>query len=83
MRLPGGSPLVREWIILAICLGFGGHMALGVILHARELWSLKDAGLNGLMAGLGFYLVIQLLRALWWAIKGVTKSRPGARKRPA
>lgn len=79
MRLPGGSPLVREWIILAICLGLGGHIALGVILHARDLWSLKDAGFNGLLAGLGLYLVVQLLRSLWWAVKGFTKPRPRAR----
>ncbi len=79
MRFPGGSPVVREWIVLAICLGLGGHIALGVILHGQGLWSLKDAGSNGLLAGLGLYLLIQLLRSLWWAVKGVTRPRPGAR----
>ena len=66
--------MIREWIIFAICLGLGGHVALGVVLHAPELWSLRDAGLNGLLAGLGVYLVIQLFRSLWWLGRGLPKS---------
>ena len=82
VRLPAVSPLIREWILLALCLGLGGHIALGVILHSRDLWSLKDAGLNGLLAGVGLYLIVQLLRSLWWAIRAFTNPRPGNQNRP-
>ncbi len=67
--------MIREWIIFAICLGLGGHIALGVVLHAPELWSLRDAGFNGLLAGLGVYLAVQLFRWLWRAVKGFPKAK--------
>ena len=72
-RQSGGASLAREWIIFAICLGLGGHIALGVILHTPDVWSLREAGLNGLLTGLGVYLVVQLVRSLWWALKGPSK----------
>ena len=65
---------MKEWIIFAICLGLGGHIALGFVLHGPELWSLQEAGVNGLLGGLGVYLLIQLLRSLWWMYKGKLKS---------
>jgi len=58
-------PLIREWIIFALCLGVGGHIALAFILHAPELWPWSRAGLYGLLSGLGFYGVVQLGRGLW------------------
>lgn len=64
-----GRPLVREWIIFAISLGIGGHVALGVILHAPDLWTLREAGLNGLLSGLGIYAAVQAARWGWWMWK--------------
>ncbi len=30
--------MMQEWIIFALCLGVGGHIALGVIMHDPNLW---------------------------------------------
>lgn len=62
--------MVREWIIFAICLGLGGHIALGLILHAPDLWPWQNAGLRGLLIGLTVYVVVQLARSIWWVVKG-------------
>ncbi len=66
--------MVREWIIFAICVGLGGHIALGVVLHAPDLWSLREAALNGLFSGVGVYVLVQLVRSLWWVLKGNVRS---------
>ena len=29
--------MIREWIIFALCLGVGGHIGLGVVMHAPGL----------------------------------------------
>lgn len=57
--------LIREWIIFALCLGVGGHIALGFVLHAPELWPWSRAGFYGLLSGLAVYAVIQVSRWLW------------------
>jgi hypothetical protein len=57
--------MMREWIIFALCLGVGGHVALGVVLHAPELWPWSTAGFYGLLSGLGIYAVVQGGRGLW------------------
>ena len=57
--------LAREWIIFALCLGAGGHLALAFVLHAPELWPWSRAGFYGLMSGLTIYALVQLLRLLW------------------
>lgn len=62
--------MVREWLIFALCLGLGGHIALGIILHAPELWSWRDAGMRGLLIGLSVYAAVQVLRSLWWVLRG-------------
>ncbi|MGH7164261.1 MAG: hypothetical protein ACREIS_01910 [Nitrospiraceae bacterium] len=64
------TTIAREWIIFAICLGFGGHVVLGLILHAPELWPWKDAGVRGLLVGLSVYVSVQLCRSLWWVMTG-------------
>ncbi len=74
--IPVGRPLVREWIIFAISLGIGGHVALGVILHAPDLWTLREAGLNGLLSGLGIYAAIQAARWGWWMLKAPAGADP-------
>lgn len=69
---PDGRPLVREWIIFAISLGLGGHLALGVVLHAPDLWTLREAGRNGLLSGLALYAAVQAARWGWWMWKRQT-----------
>ena len=57
--------LAREWIIFALCLGAGGHLALGFVLHAPDLWPWSRAGLYGLLSGLVIYVLVQVVRFLW------------------
>ena len=69
--------MIREWIIFALCLGLGGHVALGVVLHRPDLWSVSEAGLNGLYVGLGIYVAVQIIRSLWWFRKPGSRSGAG------
>lgn len=57
--------MIREWIIFALCLGIGGHVALGVMLHAPDMWPWSTAGFYGLMSGLAVYALVQTARAIW------------------
>jgi hypothetical protein len=57
--------LIREWIIFALCLGVGGHIALAFILHAPELWPWNRAGLYGLLSGVAFYAMVLVSRWIW------------------
>jgi hypothetical protein len=61
--------LIREWIIFALCLGVGGHIALAFILHAPELWPWSRAGLYGLLSGLAVYVLVQVSRLIWRAVR--------------
>jgi hypothetical protein len=70
---PSRGRLIREWIIFALCLGVGGHLALAVVLHAPERWPWAQAGLYGLLAGIAVYASAQLLRVCWWAFRGRTR----------
>lgn len=67
------SDMVREWIVFALCLGLGGHIALAVVLHAPDRWPWTHAGLYGLVLGVGVYVVVQLTRTLWRAVRGRPK----------
>jgi hypothetical protein len=66
--------MMKEWIIFALCLGVGGHVALGVILHAPDLWPWSTVGLYGLLSGLAVYALVQGTRGLW---RLFTSSRQG------
>jgi len=68
------TKLVREWIVFAVCLGLGGHIVLGVILHAPEKWPWSDAGVHGLLVGLSVYVAVQLVRSVWWLLRGKTRT---------
>lgn len=72
--VPSKSHMIREWIVFALCLGLGGHIALAVVLHAPERWPWSHAGLYGLVLGAGVYGVVQLIRVLWWAVRGRSKT---------
>ena len=65
--------MAREWIIFALCLGLGGHIVLGIILHNPESWPWSEAGLRGLFVGLSVYVVVQLLRSIWWLTRSRTR----------
>lgn len=69
-ELPSKARFAREWIIFALCLGLGGHVALAVVLHAPERWPWSHAGFYGLVLGVGVYGTVQLIRALRWAVTG-------------
>lgn len=75
--------MIREWIIFAICLGLGGHVVLGVVLHAPDVWPWRDAGLYGLLVGLSVYVVAQLARSLWWLFRSRAKGDAEDHGRPA
>ncbi|MEX5216166.1 MAG: hypothetical protein NW703_18630 [Nitrospiraceae bacterium] len=57
--------MAREWIIFALCLGAGGHVALGVILHEPSWWPWSSAGFSGLLIGLAIYVMVQMMRIVW------------------
>lgn len=57
--------MMREWIIFALCLGVGGHIALGMVLHAPGYWPWNTAALYGLLSGLAFYVLVQAGRVIW------------------
>ncbi|ALA56690.1 conserved exported protein of unknown function [Nitrospira moscoviensis] len=66
--------LIREWVIFALCLGIGGHIALAFVLHAPDLWPWSRAGLYGLLSGLAVYVMVQLARWLWHLLKNNSSS---------
>jgi hypothetical protein len=74
----GLTHVMREWIIFALCLGIGGHVALGVILHAPELWPWSTAGFYGLLSGIGIYAVVQGGRGAWSLLRSRRKSDTGS-----
>jgi hypothetical protein len=68
--------MIREWIIFALCLGVGGHIALGMVLHAPGYWPWSTVGFYGLLSGLALYGVVQAGRLLWRLLKHTPKATP-------
>jgi hypothetical protein len=66
--------MMREWIIFALCLGVGGHIALGLVMHAPDRWPWSTAGLYGLLGGLAVYGLVQAGRGVWKLFRHVPKS---------
>lgn len=64
------SKILKEWVILALCLGVGGHVALGIVLHAPHAWPEGRFGLLGILSGISVYVCVQVCRSLWWLIRG-------------
>lgn len=58
--------LIKEWALLALSLGAGGHIALAYMLHAPELWPWHKAGTYSLLIGLSTYVALQMIRSIWW-----------------
>jgi hypothetical protein len=57
--------MMREWIIFAVCLGAGGHIALGIVMHAPGLWPWRMTGFYGFLSGLAVYGLVQAGRGGW------------------
>ena len=65
--------MIREWIVLALCLGLGAHVALGFLLHGSLDWPTEAYGFYGVLFGVLIYAVVQAGRYVWWAWKGKQK----------
>lgn len=74
------SRWIREWIIFAICLGLGGHIALALLLHAPEQWPANTLWLYGLLCALSVYVCVQLLRSAWWWYRGERSDEPDSQE---
>lgn len=68
--------LAREWIIFALCLGAGGHLALAFVLHAPDLWPWSKAGFYGFLSGLAIYAGVQATRLVWRRIQSERMGHP-------
>lgn len=64
------SRIVKEWIIFAVCLGLGGHIALGLLLHAPDQWPVQSLWFYGVVLALSVYVGVQLIRSVWWFGRG-------------
>jgi hypothetical protein len=59
----------REWIIFAISIGLGGHVALGVVLHDPSPRQWQDIGWNVVFFGLFIYVLFQGGRSLFLVLR--------------
>jgi hypothetical protein len=57
----------REWIIFALSIGLGGHVALGLILHNPS--TLKNVWWNTLSIGLFIYVLFQAGRSIFLVLR--------------
>ncbi len=57
----------REWIIFALSIGLGGHVALGLVLHDPSARQWQDAGWNAFFIGLFIYVLFQAGRSSFWS----------------
>ena len=61
--------LTREWIIIALCLGIGAHVTLGLILHGDQDRPIDSYVPYGFLISLSIYVCVQLVRSVWWYVK--------------
>ena len=62
------ASIAREWIIFALSVGLGGHIALGLILHEpAQHW--QEMGWNTLFIGLFVYVAVQAGRSIFFAVR--------------
>jgi len=61
--------IAREWIIFALSVGVGGHVAFGMVLHdpLQQRW--QEMGWNSLFVGLFVYVAVQASRSIFLAIR--------------
>ena len=67
--------LAREWVIFALSIGLGGHVALGFMMHnsTPERW--QAIGWNALFFGLLVYVTVQAGRSIVLAIRSFRTKR--------
>ncbi len=63
------SNFLKEWIIFALCLGLGAHLALGVVLHSPDLWPMNNLWWYGLLLSISFYILVQVSRSVYRLVK--------------
>lgn len=59
------SKEIKEWIIFSLSLGFCGHIALGLTLHAPQSFLLTSPWTNGILIVVFFYLMVQSTRLIF------------------
>ena len=69
------SRAIKEWVIFAVCMGLGGHIALALLLHApTDQWPDRAPWFSvvGFSLSLSFsvYVGVQLIRSAWWFVRG-------------
>ncbi len=69
------SRAIKEWVIFAVCMGLGGHIALALLLHApADQWPDRAPWFYvvGFSISLSFsvYVGVQLIRSVWWFVRG-------------
>ena len=61
--------VIREWIIVALCIGLGAHVTLGMVLHGPGEWSGATYATYGILISLSIYVLVQLGRSVWWWLR--------------
>jgi hypothetical protein len=62
------ASFAREWIIFALSIGIGGHIALGLVLHdPAHQW--YEMGWNTLFIGVFVYIAVQAGRSIFFAVR--------------
>lgn len=59
----------REWIIFALSIGLGGHVALGLVLHNPSPRPWQDTGWSAFFIGLFIYVLFQAGRSIFLVIR--------------
>ena len=65
--------MMQEWVIFALCLGVGGHIALGVVMHDPSLWPWSTTGFYAFLSGLAVYGLVQTGRGVWKLLRHTHK----------
>ena len=73
--LGSNKAMVREWIILGLSVGVGGHVALGLVLHEPGKWQTDLLGIYGIFIGLSIYVLVQVGRSVWWLFRSDRQSQ--------
>ena len=61
--------VAREWIIFALSVGLGGHIALGFMLHGSTPARWQTIGWKAVFFGLFVYVAVQAGRSIFLAIR--------------
>jgi hypothetical protein len=54
-------------------MGMGGHVVLGIVLHAPETWPWQEAGHYAVLVGFSVYVAVLIGRLVWGAVRGRTR----------